>query len=349
MTLQHALTIYLQQRLKDAHAGLIVIERYKVLCQHLKHLAAYLSPDTALAPITAERLQGYTQHRQQHSKRALKASTLNREHTTIKAFMRWCKQQGYTTLDAHTLRFAKGITADNDSTSTNQRATFTHAEYVAFCWALRQYCSPRHKQRLGSEAWRKRQVLKYLYLILASTGMRTGELRQLQWRDVELVQYSITQCDEHGQHYNSLRCMAKLTIRASTSKVRSSRIVYCREGHYFAQLQKYTHSHDPKAWVFQLGDGQLIDRSMLTWYFHRILRYTDKIPKAKKQRLVPYSLRHYMMTQRIKQGIRAEDVAKMCGTSIGQIENTYYHLHDSEQLAYASQTGQAKVVKVERV
>ena len=44
--------------------------------------------------------------------------------------------------------------------------------------------------------------------------------------------------------------------------------------------------------------------------------------------LVPYSLRHFCITQRVMARCRFEDVAFMCGTSIKQIESTYYHLNE---------------------
>ena len=52
------------------------------------------------------------------------------------------------------------------------------------------------------------------------------------------------------------------------------------------------------------------------------------IDKNRKKVLVPYSLRHFCITQRVMAGCRFEDVAPMCGTSVKQIENTYYHLNE---------------------
>ena len=57
------------------------------------------------------------------------------------------------------------------------------------------------------------------------------------------------------------------------------------------------------------------------------MRLTD-IPKQRQSELVPYSLRHYMITQRVMSGCKFSDIAYMCGTSIKQIEATYYHLNE---------------------
>lgn len=51
--------------------------------------------------------------------------------------------------------------------------------------------------------------------------------------------------------------------------------------------------------------------------------------------LVPYSLRPFMITQRIISGLRFKQIADMCGTSVAQIERTYYRLNDEIRLTNA--------------
>ena len=43
---------------------------------------------------------------------------------------------------------------------------------------------------------------------------------------------------------------------------------------------------------------------------------------------MPYSFRHYFITQKLVNGLSHRQVADMCGTSITQIEKTYYHIND---------------------
>ncbi len=51
--------------------------------------------------------------------------------------------------------------------------------------------------------------------------------------------------------------------------------------------------------------------------------------------LVPYSLRHFIIAQRIMSGLTFRQIADMCGTSVAQIEKTYYHLNDEIRLTNA--------------
>jgi hypothetical protein len=42
-----------------------------------------------------------------------------------------------------------------------------------------------------------------------------------------------------------------------------------------------------------------------------------------------------MITQRIMSGLNFKQIADMCGTSVTQIEKTYYHLNDEIRLTNA--------------
>ena len=48
--------------------------------------------------------------------------------------------------------------------------------------------------------------------------------------------------------------------------------------------------------------------------------------------LVPYSLRHFMITQRIMSGLTFRQIGDMCGTSVTQTEKMYYLLNDEISL-----------------
>ena len=51
--------------------------------------------------------------------------------------------------------------------------------------------------------------------------------------------------------------------------------------------------------------------------------------------LVPYSFRHYFITQRVNSNLPPASVAEMCGTSITQIEKTYYHTTEAKMISNA--------------
>ena len=51
--------------------------------------------------------------------------------------------------------------------------------------------------------------------------------------------------------------------------------------------------------------------------------------------LIRYSLHHFMIKQRITSGLLFRHIADMFGTSVAQIEKTYYHLNDEIRLTNA--------------
>ena len=65
------------------------------------------------------------------------------------------------------------------------------------------------------------------------------------------------------------------------------------------------------------------------------LNLLAEIEEREARDLVPYSLRHFMITQRIMSGLNFKQIADMCGTSVMQIERTYYHLNDEIRLTNA--------------
>ena len=62
-------------------------------------------------------------------------------------------------------------------------------------------------------------------------------------------------------------------------------------------------------------------------YFKKLLEIAN-VKDCEERGIVPYSLRHFMITQRIMAGLSLRQVADICGTSVSMIEKTYWHLND---------------------
>jgi integrase len=70
------------------------------------------------------------------------------------------------------------------------------------------------------------------------------------------------------------------------------------------------------------------------YHFHKLVKLSE-IDGYETRNIVPYSLRHFMITQRVMSGLGFRAIADMCGTSVTQIERTYYHLNDEIRLTNA--------------
>jgi integrase len=74
-------------------------------------------------------------------------------------------------------------------------------------------------------------------------------------------------------------------------------------------------------------------------HFKKILEEAVAVGDIDDERatqLVPYSMRHFCITQRIMAGLSYSEVGEAAGTSVYQIEKTYYHLNDAMKRKYAT-------------
>ena len=116
--------------------------------------------------------------------------------------------------------------------------------------------------------------------------------------------------------------------------VRSSRIFLCRNGQYFERLREITGQSAADALIFSVdGETELTKRGLL-YHFKKMLDLAE-VKEWKTRDIVPYSLRHFMITQRIMSGLNFREIADMCGTSVAMIESTYWHLNDAIRLSNA--------------
>ena len=76
---------------------------------------------------------------------------------------------------------------------------------------------------------RVRKIVQHYVLIAANSGLRVGEQRQLRWSDVQIEQHKV-----NGEEQK----LARIHVRAETSKVRTSRTFLCRNGQYFERLRE---------------------------------------------------------------------------------------------------------------
>ena len=172
----------------------------------------------------------------------------------------------------------------------------------------------------------QRQLVQPYVLVAATSGLRVGEQLQLKWSDVEI--------EIHRDKQAKPLRLARIHVRAATSKVRRSRIFLCRSAEYFEAWSKLVRHKDGSSLVFSMDGKSAITKRALLYHFKRMIESAG-IRDLATRTIVPYSLRHYMITQRIMSGLDFRAIADMCGTSITQIERVYYHLNDTIRLTNA--------------
>ena len=73
------------------------------------------------------------------------------------------------------------------------------------------------------------KLTQMFVLIATNSGLRVGEQKQLRWEDVRV--------EEHKNKEGNTVKLARINVRAATSKVCRGRTLLCRNGQYFERLK----------------------------------------------------------------------------------------------------------------
>jgi integrase len=297
----------------------IVKGRYGTIRAHLEHWLDFIERDTKLKELDRDSCAEYAKAREKPSATKTTAlSTIANEQSTINSMMKWLHKKGEVYIDGFDF---ETISIRNTPEEAVRRSSFTDEEVWAFRLAIPKYIEEAMKDLNDLE--NKARVLSGHYLLIASIcGLRTGEQKQLKWKDITFQNETIK-----GEQID----FVKISVRKETSKVRKSRVVKIRDVEYFDNLFKLTtptHTKKPFAenFIFSFNGINVVSQRAITHHFKKILQEAEI--DVGKRKLVPYSFRHYFITNRIKAGLSYKDVADMCGTSRTQIEKTYYHIDE---------------------
>lgn len=331
ITTKIGVEMYLAEREKDVAAGIIVKGRFSVIRTQLNHWLNIVGKDTKLKELERTECENYFFDRTKTKKSIpVSQSTVENEQSIINAMMKWLYKRGETYIDGFDFKKLKRIDKGVDE---NRRATFTDAEVNSIKAVLTEYIKDAEADIEATGNLSKAITGYYLGFSLIS-GLRRGEQLQLRWCDVVDI--------EHGEARSKKRSgnkfdLIQITVRGESSKVRKTRKLVVKDSGYFSGLlllkSRQLGNGATEATARKLLGEQLMfstnGTSSLTpraigYHFDRIMQLAA-ITDLDKRDLVPYSFRHYFITQRVNSNLPPAAVAEMCGTSITQIEKTYYH------------------------
>jgi len=301
----------------------IVIGRYKTIEAHLRHFVRYIGINTKITDLSSNFLTSYyrdgelTDYVSYRSNLDASPSTIKNEISTIGSCFRFLYDEGHHSL--RKIKFPVTTKKSNDiDVELIRRQTFTRDEYKQFTTALSKSYIAKYNKLTTNEMF-DRQLARHYFLFAANSGMRSGELRKLKWEDVEVTTVG-------GGNQQEER-LAKISVPALNTKVRKSRVFYCMGAIYLERWGKDFAKHKT-GYIFSRDGTTEFNNSFFNKHFRNIMKIS-KIKKERAKALVPYSLRHFCITQRVMSGCSFGDVALMCGTSSKQVENTYFHLNEA--------------------
>ncbi len=316
---------YIKQRQIDLENGDIVKGRLSTIKTHLEHWLKFIGKDVKLKELDRMECYNYSVTRTKTKKGvAVSQTTVANEQSTINAMMSWLFKNKLTDIDAFEFKKLTKLDKGDDKL---RRSIFTTEEMNDYWKALNEYLAEALKDT-GDHKNYVKSVVCYYIAIAILTGLRRGEQLQLRWQDVR---------NETHMYDGEEHELIKITVRRETSKVDKTRIFMIKDLDYFDRLLKLFKSKfdvqeankaKPKkladALIFSTDGYTPITARAIDHHFKALLEKAE-IKNLDKRDLVPYSCRHYFITEKINSNLSLSSVAEMCGTSVKQIEETYYH------------------------
>ena len=319
---------YLEQRKTeintDGSGHGIVPGRYQTIKTHLEHWLDFIGRDTKLKELEVLSCENYSNSRSKtKNKNGVSYSTIANEQSTINSIIKWLNKRKETYISEFEF---KKIHVQKKKEEDLRRSSFSDEEVGDIRDYLLKYVS-ESKNNTDDIAAISKTIAGYYLLVASISGLRTGEQRQLKWKDIN---FEVAHKD--GQKID----VVHINVRAETSKVRKSRGFYVRDREYFDELFKYSmkgKKNISENMIFTVNGLSPISERTILYHFNKVI---EEVGISKKNRdLVPYSFRHYFITSRIKSGLTYRAIADMCGTSSAQIEKTYYHIDKDIKLTQA--------------
>ena len=339
MTTKQGVEEYLKQRQLDMEAGLIVKGRLSTIKTHLEHWLNYVGKDTKLKEMERTDCENYFHNRTKNKKKIpVSRSTVLNEQSSVNAMMSWLHKRGETYIEAFEFKKLPKVDTGDEK---NRRNTFTEEEIKVIKTKLDEFID-EGKKDLSLYGNLNKVITAYYLHIAIITGLRRGEQLQLRWSDVQWMEKQV-KGDEQGIPYS----LVKITIRGATTKVRKTRSFVVKDWEYFDSLFTFLQARYVKAnkdnkkatpfaktLIFSTNGFTPITPRVILYHFDEALTASE-IENRDARDLVPYSFRHYFITDMINKGATPTQVAETCGTSTSQIEKTYYHTSEAKMIVNA--------------
>ena len=249
---------------------------------------------------------------------SLASNTIQRYSTDLKQFFSWCIEKGYIQIVP---KFPKV------KLESNRRPHFDNADYNKLTRYLREYVKHQNQNIV-----RDRTLLINYVLILANTGIRVGEARNLKWRDVREI--------EQNTGSNSPADVAlvvkgktgarEVVARTPDVKIYLKRILDMR----MTELGKAPSGDD---YIFCSKDGSAI--GSFKGAFSTLIKNAGVEFDSHGSRRSLYSLRHTYATFRLQEGVHHFILARNMGTSTEMLEKHYGHTSNIASAAELTKGG----------
>lgn len=247
--------------------------------------------------------------------------TLRREKTSIIPLFKFAKQRGY-------INTVPEIEAPRHK--SQRRSTFTADEWQILYTQARSWV----KEAEHLATWRDRFIGQQYFLILANTGLRVGEARNLRWSDLRTINI-----DSSSQ----LIAWVKGKTGAREVVFQPGADAYVKRL-YDLRFKELNEKPDPNSYVFTHKDGRRILSFKKS--FSSLMKYAGLEAVRNGMTRTIYSLRHFYATQRLENETSPFLLAKQMGTSIEMLEKFYGQTTVNKSTAKSISRGNQKATEM---
>lgn len=317
-TLDDALRQYRLVLESDVAVDALRKRTYNNICRYFETLrlfVRYQYPEkkaVKLGNIDGEIFNNYLTWRTTVGVKKVAPSTrvVNTELIYFKAFFNWAVSKRYTN--------NRSIPVwEKFAVSEHKRQRVTEAQYVRFVNALYHWAETRTND--DKETYH-RQLVRHVLLVMANTGMRTGETLLLRNADI-VIDEKLDRAEIHIKKENSKRKKAR-SVLLMASKVADEESGTNYVIRWITKHQKYK---DPEAFVFAPFHSPLQKVEKTFYKFYEQFS-TTVLKKHNLDFFTPYHCRHIYVTYSIRNDANVYKIAKAVGTSLTEIEKTYDNL-----------------------
>ena len=260
----------------------------------------------------------------------LSPNTIKRITNYQRQFFNWCVERAYLDIAP---KFPKVRAIEN------RRPHFENADWSKLVRHLREFI--KHD---NPSVVRDRQMLRDYVLIVANTGLRVGEARNLKWRDLrEIPKGEGNEAPDIALSVKGKTGVHEVVARTSEVKDYFKRLLELRSLELQADETSKKTKPTSDDYVFCNRDGSPVGSFKKS--FESLLKSAGVETDSHGNKRTIYSLRHTYATFRLQEGVHQFILAKNMGTSTAMLEKHYGHTSNVTSAAELTKGGTFKTGK----
>jgi len=271
--------------------------------------------------------------RERSRTRSLSPNSIKRYTANISQFLNWCVERGY---------IDQVPKLPKQRLVINRRPHFGNADWSKLTRHMREFLKVKDGNR---KTIRDRTMLVNYVLILANTGIRVGEARNLKWRDIREIPppKGSNQPADITLYVTGKTGPREVVARTPDVKEYFKRILELRKDeleNIAIKAKKKAKKITQDDYIFCNRDGTQITSFKKS--FAALLKSADVETDSHGNKRTIYSLRHTYATFRLQEGVHQFILARNMGTSTAMLEKHYGHTSNVASAAELTKGGRFK-------